>query len=64
MKYRVDAVLRSNQAEFRANKSCVDEISTLRVIIDQSFEWQSTFYATFIDFQKGFYSIERICGRL
>lgn len=46
--------LRKEQAGFRAHKSCVDHINSLRVIIEQSVEWRSPLYLTFIDFEKAF----------
>ena len=40
------------QAGFRRNKSCIDQIATLRIIIEQSLEWQSALHLNFIDFEK------------
>ena len=39
--------------------SCVDQIFTLRQILEQSAEWNSTVYLNFTDFQKAFDSIHR-----
>ena len=36
----VDPQLRDNQAGFRKNRSCTDQIATLRIIIVQSIEWK------------------------
>lgn len=47
------------QAGFRKDKSCTDQIATLRIIIEQSLEWQSTLYLNFIDFEKAFDSVDR-----
>lgn len=49
--------LRKEQAGFRAHKSCVDHVNSLRVIIEQSVEWRSPLYLTFIDFEKAFDSL-------
>ena len=55
----VDPKLRDNQAGFRKNRSCVDEITTLRLIVEQSLEWNSSFYINFIDYEKAFDSVDR-----
>ena len=54
MKTTVDEKLRDNQAGFRANRSCTDQITTLRIIIEQTLEWNSTAYINFVDYQKAF----------
>ena len=38
MKSAVDPLLRDQQAGFRQNRSCVDQIATLRIIVEQSLE--------------------------
>ena len=55
----VDPKLRDNQAGFRKNRSCVDQITTLRLIVEQSLEWNSSFYINFIDYEKAFDSVDR-----
>lgn len=55
----VDERLRKEQAGFRRNKSCVDMINTLRIIIEQSAEYQTPLYLTFVDFEKAFDSLDR-----
>ena len=55
----VDQKLRDNQAGFRKNRSCVDQITTLRLIVEQSLEWNSSFYINFIDYEKAFDSVDR-----
>ena len=57
MKTAVDKQLRDEQAGFRQERSCVDQIATLRIIIEQSIEWQTSLYMTFIDFEKAFDSV-------
>ena len=59
MKYAVDDTLRDNQAGFRSNRSCTDQIATLRIIIEQSVEWNSSLYINFVDYHKAFDSIHR-----
>ena len=55
----VDPKLRDNQAGFRKNRSCVDQITTLRLIVEQSLEWNSSFYINLIDYEKAFDSVDR-----
>ena len=43
----MDPKLPDNQAGFRKNRSCVDQITTLRLIVEQSLEWNSSFYINF-----------------
>ena len=54
-----DHLLREQQAGFRKHRSCSDQITTLRIIIEQSKEWNSSLYVNFIDFEKAFDSIDR-----
>jgi hypothetical protein len=55
----VELHLRKEQAGFRRQHSCVDLINTMRIILEQSNEFQTTLYLTFIDFEKAFDSINR-----
>jgi hypothetical protein len=55
----VEVRLWKEQAGFRKHRSCVDLINTLRIILEQSAEWQTTLYLTFIDFEKAFDSLNR-----
>ena len=59
MKASVDKLLRDHQAGFRKDRSCTDQIATLRIIIEQSLEWNSPLYVNFIDFEKAFDSVDR-----
>ena len=59
MKDSVDEILRDNQAGFRSNRSCTDQIATLRIIVEQSLEWNSSLYINFVDYRKAFDSIHR-----
>ena len=59
MKDAVDPILREQQAGFRKNRSCADQIASLRIIVEQSLEWKSPLYINFIDYQKAFDSVDR-----
>ena len=59
IKIALDEKLREEQAGFRAGRSCTDQTATLRIIVEQSIEWQSSLYIKFIDFEKAFDSISR-----
>lgn len=50
----VEPLLRKEQAGFRPNRSCTDQINTLRIILEQASEWQREIYLTFVDFEKAF----------
>ncbi|VDO90224.1 unnamed protein product [Schistosoma curassoni] len=45
MKDSVDAQLRYQQAGFRKDRSCTDQIATPRIIVEQSIEWNSSLYS-------------------
>jgi len=59
LKTAVNDILRDEQAGFRAGRSCIDQIATLRIILEQSLEWQSPVYVNFIDFRKAFDMVDR-----
>ena len=59
LKNAVDPKLRDNQAGFRRNRSCTDQIATLRIILEQSLEWRTPLYVNFIDYEKAFDSVDR-----
>ncbi|VDP39776.1 unnamed protein product [Schistosoma margrebowiei] len=40
-------------------RSCTDQIVTPRIIVEQSIEWNSTLYISFIDYEKAFDSVDR-----
>ncbi|VDP34010.1 unnamed protein product, partial [Schistosoma curassoni] len=54
MKDAVDAQLRDQQAGFRKDQLCTDRTTTLRIIVEQSVEWNSSLYINFIDYEKAF----------
>ena len=59
IKFALDKMLRKEQAGFRQNRSCIDHIASLRIIVEQSLEWQSSLYMNFIDFKKAFDMVDR-----
>ncbi|CAE1286807.1 unnamed protein product [Acanthosepion pharaonis] len=59
-KKALDKTLREEQASFRQDRSCIDHIVTLRIIIEQSLEWQTPVYSVFVDFQKAFDGVWRL----
>nr|KAG5693732.1 hypothetical protein BaRGS_002115 [Batillaria attramentaria] len=59
MREAVDPTLRDQQAGFRRNRSCADQIASLRIIVEQSLEWNSPLYINFIDYEKAFDSVDR-----
>ncbi|VDP32908.1 unnamed protein product [Schistosoma margrebowiei] len=40
-------------------RSCTDQIATLRIIVEQSVEWNSSLYINFIDYEKAFDNVDR-----
>ncbi|VDP27311.1 unnamed protein product [Schistosoma curassoni] len=59
MKNSVDAQLRDQQAGFRKDRSCTDQIATLWIIVEQSIEWNSSLHINFIDHKEAFDSVNR-----
>nr|KAG5696075.1 hypothetical protein BaRGS_017187 [Batillaria attramentaria] len=59
MREAVDPMLRDQQAGFRRSRSCADQIASLRIIVEQSLEWNSPLYLNFIDYEKAFDSVDR-----
>jgi hypothetical protein len=55
----VEQHLRKEQAGFCKHRSCLDLINTLRIILEQSLEWQVILYVILIDFEKAFDSVKR-----
>ncbi|VDP45070.1 unnamed protein product [Schistosoma margrebowiei] len=55
----VDDQIRDQQAGFRKDGSGTDQISTLRIIVEQSVEWNSSPHINFIDYEKAFDSVDR-----
>jgi hypothetical protein len=59
IKNSLEMSLRKEQAGFHHNRSCIDQINTLRVIIEQSVEFQSPLYMLFVDHETAFNSLNR-----
>ncbi|VDP49679.1 unnamed protein product [Schistosoma curassoni] len=55
----VVAQLRDQQAGFRKDQSCTNRIATLRIIIEQLVEWNSSLNVNLIDYVKAFDSVDR-----
>ena len=53
----MEELLRENQCGFRRNRSCIDQIFTLRSMIHNCIEYNIPLYANFIDFKAAFDSI-------
>ena len=52
-------LLDGEQAGFRQERSTTDQIATLRNIIEQSLEWNTTLYNIFVDFEKALDIVDR-----
>ena len=59
VKTATDPQLRDQQAGFRKNRSTTDQIAALRIIVEQSLEWNSQLIVNFLDYEKAFDSIDR-----
>ena len=59
IKNSLEMNLRKEQAGFRHNRSCIVQINTLRVIIEQCVEFRSPFYMLFVDYQRAFDFLSR-----
>ncbi|KAL6466641.1 hypothetical protein MHYP_G00244450 [Metynnis hypsauchen] len=47
------------QKRMRKERSCTAQIATLRIILEQSLDWNSPLYVNFIDYEKAFDSVDR-----
>ena len=54
----VDPQLRDQQAGFRRGRSCTEQIATLSIMLEQSYEWNSPLYVNFIDYEKAFNGLD------
>ena len=55
----LENAIRENQCGFRKNRSCVDQIFSLRAIIRQCIEYKLPLYISFVDFKSAFDCINR-----
>ncbi|GFR69577.1 E3 ubiquitin-protein ligase RNF31 [Elysia marginata] len=59
IKAATDPKLHDEQAGYRSNRSTTDHIATLKIIVEQSLEWNSPLIVNFLDYEKAFDSIDR-----
>jgi hypothetical protein len=59
IKNSLEMRLRKIQMGFRHNRLCIDQINTLRVIIEKSVEFQSPLCRLFLGYQRAFDSLSR-----
>ena len=59
LKNEVDNILRDHQAGVRQDRGCIDQIATLRIIVEQSMEFDSSLYINLVDYEKAFDSLDR-----
>ena len=59
MRNPVDAQLQDQQARFREDRSCTDQIATIWILVGQSIEWYSSLHIKFIDYEKACYGVDR-----
>lgn len=55
----LDKNIRNTQAGFRPGRSCIDQINTVRILIEQAAEFNATMYLTFVDYEKAFDALKR-----
>jgi hypothetical protein len=55
---KLEPLLRKEQAGFRPHRSCVDQINTLRIVVEQSLEYHTPLYLIFVDFERVFDSLK------
>lgn len=59
LKAAVELRLRENQAGFRQGRSCIEQIFTLRNVIEQCVKYKRPLCINFVDFKKAFDSVHR-----
>ena len=55
----IDKVLKEGQRGFRKGRGCVDQVFTLRFIINKSLRCQTPLVLSFIDYEQAFDSVDR-----
>ena len=60
MRDDVDKVIREKQCGFRKGRGCVDQTSTVRLIIDKCLNYLTPLVLCFTDFEQAFDSADRI----
>jgi hypothetical protein len=56
---RLENSIRKQQAGFRTGRSCIDQINTLRIIIEQMTEFNNPLHLVFVDYEKAFDRLSR-----
>ena len=51
--------MKDQRAGFRKDCSCIDHIATLRIITEQSIEWNTSLNINFVYFRKAFDTLDR-----
>ena len=59
LKPRAELVLRESQCGFRRNRSCIDQIFSLRVLMEKAREFHHPLYICFVDLRKAYDSVCR-----
>ena len=59
MNVGMECLLRENQCGFRQNRSCIDQINSLRTIINNCIEFNIPLYIKIADFKAAFDSIRK-----
>jgi hypothetical protein len=59
MKETVEPKLGDQQAGFHGNRSCANQIPSLRIIVVQSLEWNSLLFVNFMHYKKVLDSVDR-----
>ena len=59
LKKVAESTLRENQCGFRGNRGCIDQLFTLRLLMEKAREFHSPLYLCFIDLKKAYDSVNR-----
>ena len=64
-KQKIGNTLRQKQAAFRRGRSCIDQIATMRIIMEDTIERNANLILVFVDFEKAFDRINHgtMCGK-
>ncbi|PSN38701.1 hypothetical protein C0J52_17277 [Blattella germanica] len=55
----IDIIIGDHQCAFRANRSTIDQIFSIRQILEKKWEYNGTVHQLYVDFKKAYYSIRR-----
>ena len=59
-----DKVQREDQCSFRKDRGCVDQIFTLRLVIERWLSYQTPLVLSFIDYKQEFDSVDRALAKI